>query len=164
MDSSKDKYTKLARRWLEFFLIKHYAKTHDIKVIIPRGNLSKIDLVEIKRYPNYSLMDFSSDVVGIITSKKTKKIGLVLLNRSTNAISVKEIGEMNLYSKIVNPEMAFIVSLKGLPNEVNNLLLNEEICSSLLGYGNKKIIILKLDDKGKVDSKTIFPRKFKDSF
>jgi hypothetical protein len=162
--NSKEKYTQIARDWLEKFLMKHYSKEYNIKVIIPKGDIAKTELKEIKEYPSYSLMDFSSDVIGILIPKKGKDIKLVLLNRSPHAISVKEIGEMNLYSKIVNPERAFLVSLRGLPNEVNNLLLNEEICSSLLNYGNKSIIVLRLDEKGEIDKKTIFPRKFKNFF
>ena len=160
----KKNYTEIARKWLEDFLSKHYSKDFNIMVIAPESNISKVEISEMKNYPNYSLLDFSSDVVGILTSKKTKETGLVLLNKSTNAISVKEIGEMNIYSHIINPEMAFIVSLKGLPNAVNSLLLNEEICSSLLGYGKKNIIILKLNENGEIENKGTFPRKFKNSF
>lgn len=164
MESKKEDYTEVARNWLESFLIKNYSKMYDVKVITTKSNISRMETEEIKKYSNYSLLDFSSDVIGILTSKKTKEVGLVLLNRSISAISVKEIGEMNIYSKITNPELAFIVSLKGLPNEVNSLLLNEEICSSLLSYDKKSIIILKLDENGKIDNRSTFPRRFKDSF
>jgi len=165
MISEKERYTNVAKKWLEEFLERNYSKTHNIKVIIPSTNISKIETEEIKKYPNYSIMDFYSDLIGILISKKDKNdIGLVLLNRSTNPINVKEIGEMNIYSNIVKPEASFIVSLKGLPNEVSSLLLDEDICSSLLTYENKNIIILRLDWAGKVDKKGTFPREFKDSF
>ena len=164
MESKKEDYNEIARQWLESFLRNKYSKTDYVEVISPKSNISKVENEEIKKYPNYSLLDFSSDVLGILTSKKTKRVRLVLLNRSTSAISVKEIGEMNIYSHIAKPEESFIVSLKGLPNEVNSLLLDEKICSSLLSYNDKNIIILKLDAGGRIDDKGTFPRSFKNSF
>jgi hypothetical protein len=164
MELTKDQYTENIKKWLENFLIKNYSKNYNIEVIIPNGNLSKISNNSLKKVQNYSLLDFSPDILGILTSKKDKEVKLVLINRSISPISVKEIGEMNIYSHIINPEVAFIISLKGLPNEVNSLLLNDNICSSLLKYHNKEIIILKIDENGKVDNKSTFPRKLKDTF
>ncbi len=145
-------------------MIKNYSKNYNIEVIIPNGNISKISNNSLKNVQNYSLLDFSSDILGILTSKKGKEVKLVLINRAISPISVKEIGEMNIYCHIINPEAAFVISLKGLPNEVNSLLLNDNICSSLLKYHNKEIIILKIDENGQVDNKCIFPRKFKSFF
>lgn len=165
MSSKKEEYTKIASEWLKDFLIKTYSDKYNIKIIIPNTNISNMEVEEIKRYPNYSLMDFYPDVMGILASKNKKdNIKLVLLNRSTNPISVKEIGEMNIYSNIAKPEASFIVSLKGLPSEVNSLLLNENICSSLLNYEDKSIIILRLNQDGIIDSKVTFPRNFKNVF
>lgn len=164
MELTKDQYTEKIKKWLEKFLIKNYSKEYNINVIVPNGNISKISNNSLKDVQNYSLLDFSPDILGILTSKKNKEVKLVLINRAINPISVKEIGEMNIYSHIINPEAAFVVSLKGLPNEVNSLLLNDDICSSLLKYHNKEIIILKIDESGVVDNKCIFPRKFKSLF
>jgi len=164
MESDKDQYTETAKEWLKSFLEKSYSKDFNIEVLIPQCNISKINNNSIKRVQNYSLLDFSPDVLGILTSKKNESVELVLLNRSISPISVKEIGEMNIYSHIINPKLAFIISLKGLPNEVNSLLLNDEICTSLLNYHNKSIVILKIDNSGKVDNKGTFPRKVKSVF
>jgi len=164
MESKKDQFTEVTKKWLKDYLESKYSKDYLIEVIIPNGNISKVGNDSVKKISNYSLLDFSSDVLGILTSKKSKEVSLVLLNRSTSAISVKEIGEMNIYSNIINPILAFVVSLKGLPNEVNSLLLNDNTCKSLLSYHDKSIIILKIDETGKVDGKGTFPREFKDVF
>ncbi len=164
MEITKDQYTEKIKKWLENFLSKSYSKDYDIEVIIPNGNISKISNNSLKKVLNYSLLDFSSDILGILTSKRNKEVKLVLVNRTINPISVKEIGEMNIYSHIINPEAAFVISAKGLPNEVNSLLLNNNICTSLLNCHDKTLIILKIDLEGKVDSKGTFPRRFKDVF
>jgi hypothetical protein len=164
MESKKEQFTKISKQWLEVYLKKQFSKEYEIEVLMPNSNISKINNESIKKVQNYSLLDFSPDVLGILTSKKHGAVELVLLNRNSSPISVKEMGEMNIYSHIINPKLAFIVSLKGLPNEVNSLLLNDDICSSLLNYHDKSIIILKIDEDGKIDNKGTFPRKYKDNF
>lgn len=160
----KQKYTLFLSKWLKEFLCKKYPDC-DVEIIIPKSNISKITENSIQKLKDYSLMDFSSDIIGIIKSNKNGETKFVLLNRSISPISVKEIGEMNLYSKIIEPELAFIISLKGLPNEVNSLLLNSSTEESLLNYSDSKsIIIFRLNEKGLIDKKTIFPRKFKNFF
>lgn len=165
MANKKQEYTLIAKEWLENFLNEKYSNEFKIKVILPKSNISKLPDSEIKFIGNYTLFDFKPDVLGILTNKKTKKVELVLLNRSTSAISVKEIGEVNVYSLILTPLHSFIVSPKGLPTEVNTLLLNKNIEDSLLNYNKEReIIILKLLENGKIDNKNIFPRRFKDYF
>lgn len=160
----KQEYTLFLSKWLKEFLSKKYLDC-EIEIIIPKSNISKITGDSIKKLKDYSLMDFSPDIIGIIKPNKKGEIKFVLLNRSISPISVKEIGEMNLYSKIIEPELAFIISLKGLPNEVNSLLLNSSTEESLLNYSeSKSIIIFRLNEKGLIDKKTIFPREFKDFF
>ena len=161
---TKDQYTKIVSEWLNNYLTIKYSKEYRIEVLIPDTNISRINNDSIKRVENYSLLDFCPDVLGILVSKRNNDVKLVLLNRSISAISVKEIGEMNIYSYLINPELAFIASLRGLPNEVNSLLLNEDTCHSLLDYNGKNIFILKIDENKKVDNNVTFPREFKNSF
>lgn len=165
MTSDKQEYSIIAKNWLENFLKKKHADKFDIEVIIPQSNISKLAHPKIKRIENYTLFDFKPDVLGLLTNKANSKVEIVLLNRSVNAINVKEIGEMNVYSSISDPLYSFIVSPKGLPTEVNTLLLNDSIETALLNYNREKtIILLKLLENGNIDNKSIFPRKFKDYF
>lgn len=165
MASEKDRYSEIAAGWLQGYLRKHYLKTHDVHVEIPKSKISHLTGELIKTVENYPLLDFKPDVLGILVDKKTSKTSLVFLNRSVSAISVKEIGEMNVYGIVANPLLAFLVSLKGLSNEVNALLLNSNIESSLLGYGNnRRIVLFKLDEDGSIDKETIFPRDLKEIF
>lgn len=165
MTRSKQKYSIIAKNWMETFLNNKHSEKFDIEVVIPRSNISKLAHSKIKTINNYTLFDFKPDVLGLLTNKTNSQVEIVLLNRSVSAINVKEIGEMNVYSSISNPLYSFIVSPKGLPTEVNTLLLNASIENSLLNYSEERtIILLKLLENGKIDNKNIFPRKFKDYF
>ena len=159
MQTNKQEITDILRSWLENYLKKHYSNEFFIEVNIPESNLSKLAIDSIKSIPGFSSFDFKPDILGILKNKKTRKIELVFLNRSTNAISLKEIGEMLCYSKISQPILSFIASPKGLPNEVNLLLLNKERENQLLSYSStNKIIIFKWNSqKNYLDLNSIFP-------
>ncbi|MBU2576767.1 MAG: hypothetical protein KKF50_03525 [Nanoarchaeota archaeon] len=159
MTTEKENFTNILKTWLENFLRNKYSPEYEIKIIIPESNLSKLAIPEIKQVEDYSSLEFKPDILGILIKKSTKKIELVFLNREVSAIGLKKIGEMHCYSKLAKPKISFIVSSKGLPDEVNLLLLNEDIENSLLTYNkDKKILVFKYNIKSKsVDKNSIFP-------
>lgn len=163
MALTKPEYTKIMKIWLESYLKKKYSKEYDIEVLIPTSNLSKLSNHSLKQIPEYSSFDFNPDLLGILINKNNKKVELVFLNRSISAISLQEIGECICYCRLANPLEAFISSPKGLPTEVNLLLLNDEIQKRLLKYtADSSITIFKWDENSKkVDLKSIFPQKMK---
>ena len=156
---NKNELTVIIAKWLEGFLLNRYGDDFNIEVIIPESNFSKIANESLKKVDGYTSLDFHTDVLGILENKKTKSVKLVLLNRSISAISLKEIGEMNCYSKLMNPKHSFLVSLKGLPEEVNLILLQKEMEQKLLKINTDlEIIVFKWDeDNSKIDPLTVFP-------
>ena len=48
MASKKQEYTLTAKAWLENFLKKEYSSEYEIKVVLPRSNISKLPDPEIK--------------------------------------------------------------------------------------------------------------------
>src|SRR3989344_4407953 len=72
----------------------------------------------------------------------TKVIELVFVNRSTSALSLKEIGELHCYACLANTKLALLVSSSGISNEVNILLLENDIRKRLLNYGDGKNIVV----------------------
>jgi len=153
-------FTKLMRSWLEKFLRKKYSNTHEIlDVIIPESNLSKLADVHIKSCRNYSAWEFKPDVLGILRNKKNAQIELVLLNRSISALSLKEIGEIYCYSKLINSKLSLLISLRGISNEVNILLIDDEFRNRLLRYSDSgQIIIFSWDqERNSVNENSIIP-------
>jgi len=150
--------------WLKIFLLAKFGKTHDIlEVLIPESNLSKLPNEYIKSCQNYSVWEFTPDVLGILKNKKTNQIELILANRSTSALSLKEIGEIYTYSKLVNSPLSFLISLNGTSNEVSILLLEDSIRKRLLNRGNNEIIIFSWNEKNNgIDYNSIIPLNKKD--
>ena len=156
----KNTFTQTVRNWLEKFLRMRLTDSHEVlEVLIPESSLSKLNNEHIKSIANYSSWDFKPDVVAILQEKDTKKITLAILNRSNSALSLKEIGEINLYAKLCGAEFAFLTSLNGISSEVSLLLIEDEIRERLLEYSpNKNIIIFSWSEAdNNVDSKSIVP-------
>lgn len=155
----KNEFTNRLSQWLKDFLEAKYSSDYEIEVLIPNSNFSKIANEKLKTIDGYTSFDFHSDLLGILEHKKQKSVELILLNRSTSAISLKDIGEINCYSKLVKPKHSFIASLKGLPEEVNLILMNKDLEEKLLKISEDlTVIVFKWDEKtDSIDAISIFP-------
>ncbi len=149
------------RGWLNDFLHDLYSKDYYLETIIPENNLSRLPNSTLKKINGYTALDFHPDVICLMTHKTTQQIESIIMNVTTTAISLKEIGEMNCYSKILKSKHSFIVSSKGLPEEVNLILLNNKTLEKLLKIDNTNYIhIFRWDEKLKsIDLNTLFPLK-----
>lgn len=162
----KNTLTNKIAAWLDVFLRSKFTATHEIlEVIAPETSLSKLPNEHIKSCDNYSSWEFTPDILGILKNKNSGHIELVLANRSVSALGLSEIGEILLYSKLVNSKLSFLVSLNGVSNEVNILLLEDAIRHRLLNYGTEnEIIIFSWDEKkDMINPNSIIPldkRKF----
>lgn len=146
--------------WLKNFLIKKYSDIYDVvDIIIPESSLSKLPIAQIKLCENYSSWDFKPDILGILKNKKNSNIELVLVNRATSSLSLKEIGEMYCYSKLVNSKLSLLISLNGVSNEVGILLVDEKIRKKVLNYSaEREIIICSWDeDKDMINDNLVIP-------
>lgn len=152
--------------WLASFLEEKYSRDFDVEVLIPESNFSKLANEKLKRVNGYTSFDFKTDVLGILENKASGTVKLVLMNRSISAISLKEIGEMNCYCRLVSPRHAFLCSLKGLPEEVNLILLNNNQEQKLLKINDElDIVIFKWDaDKDRVNEISLFPISQRNEF
>lgn len=161
----KQIFTKILRDWLENFLKKKFSSSHEvILVTIPNTSLSKMNNEHIKQIDNYSSWEFKPDILGILKEKKSGKLELVLLNRSTSALSLKELGEMNCYARLTGAFFAVVASSNGVSNEVNILLLENSIRNRVLKYGeNQSIVVVGWDEKNnRINKDSIIPFEQKD--
>lgn len=165
MRFAKSEFTKAMGKWLADYLENSYSKEYDIKVFIPQSTLSRLSSSEFKGIPNSSSFEFKPDILGVLTNKMTGNNELVFLNRSISAISLKEIGEILCYCRLANPREAFICSPKGVPTELNLLLLDDVIQNRLLNYGDDRYIALfKWNHlKSEVDMRSVFPTSKKEN-
>ncbi len=156
---NKNAFSEVLKKWMNDFLKSRASDVfEEIEVLIPKSHLSKLNNEHLKSIPNCSSWDFKPDVLGILKNKKTGEIKLALLNRSISTLSLKEVGEINLYSRLVDAEFAFLVSTRGTSSETNLLLLENEIQERLLNYsGDKKIMIFSWQEDGIIDPKSIIP-------
>lgn len=164
MSVNKREFEIASKRWLEGYLNKNFSNEYGIQVIIPKSNISRLPIAAIKKIDGYSFLDFRPDILGILENKG--KTELVFLNRSVSALSLKEIGELQCYSRLAKPLFSFIISPKGLASEVALLLLNKEIQKALLCYDKNKFITtfkLNIDDLS-IEKTSMYPLEIRDLF
>lgn len=161
----KNIFTNKLKNWLDNFLNIKFSETHEVvSVLIPETSLAKMNNEAIKQMANYSTWEFKPDVLGILKNKKNSRLELVLLNRSTSALSLKELGEMNCYAKLTGALLALVASTNGVSNEVNILLLEDKIRQRVLSYGEgQDIIVIGWDEKNdQISEDSVIPFSKKD--
>jgi hypothetical protein len=156
---NKLQFTNRLIQWLNDYLIKKYSLDYNIDVFVLDTNISKLANEKIKLIDGYTSFDFHTDIIGLLEHKTSKKIETVLLNRTVSAISLREIGEINCFSKVMKPKESFIASLKGLPEEVNLILLNDKMEDKLLKINNDlSIVVFKWNSQiDMIENRTVFP-------
>lgn len=157
MPSTKELLSLNLCSWLNKYLLSKYSGKYAVEVFIPQTYISKLPNKEIKLIPNSSSFEFKPDVLGILTSKEQPDdIKLVFINRSVNALSLKEIGEVLCYAKIAQPVEAFLISPKALANEVNLILLDSMKQQKVLQFDKSKMLFI--GKYANEDVEIIFPR------
>ncbi|MHA1303911.1 MAG: hypothetical protein ACTSQE_17090 [Candidatus Heimdallarchaeaceae archaeon] len=166
MKISKSDFTKTIRQWLVSYLEKMYAENYAIEVFVPESSLSRLSFSGVKSIPNSSSFEFKPDILGVLTNKNNGSVELVFLNRTMSAISLQEIGEILCYCRLANPKVAFICSPKGVPTEINLLLIDDDIQNRLLNYSDDRCVtVFKWNQlKSEVDLKSVFPMSQKEKF
>lgn len=122
------------RVWLNQYLKEKY-NTYEIIV----EDTSQIYLEEALRrheieYPIANGLKIQIDVLGI--AKKEDKILLFFIEAKKGDLNLKDLGQLLIYSKLINPEEAFLMTPKSFCSvgTVINVLKRNE----LIQYGDRK--------------------------
>ena len=124
------------RCWLEQYL-KDYYKGYDI--ITVDTSQERLDRA-LKRYDIVNEMaigvDIQIDVLGIARKKNIVK--LFFIEAKKTKLTLRDLGQLWAYCKLVDPEEAFLFSAAGLGSL--NKLINSFRREDLLDFGNGKKI------------------------
>ena len=147
------------RCWLEQYL-KDYYKGYDI--ITVDTSQERLDRA-LKRYDIVNEMatgvDIQIDVLGIARKKNIVK--LFFIEAKKTKLTLRDLGQLWAYCKLVDPEEAFLFSSAGLGSL--NKLINSFRREDLLDFGNgKKIKKMKIAlwdvTKNSVDLSSMVPK------
>lgn len=160
----KNKLTKDVAAWLKGFLNNKYGRDYStIEVVTPDRDLKRLNHELLQDIEGSHAWEFTPDIIGILKGDETK---IILVNRSTSAISLKEIGEMYCYAQLSNPLLAIVISPRAASSEVNGILLDKTMQEQVLNYDeDKQILVLGWDTEAqKVDLNSVLPLDKKELF
>ncbi|MEI0592863.1 hypothetical protein R4K52_05170 [Brachyspira pilosicoli] len=124
------------KKWLYIYLMNKY-KNYDIITVDSHNERLDKALFKLNIYKEEAIgVDIKIDILGI--AKKKEDVKLFFIEAKKNSLTLRDLGQLYIYSKLINPEEAFLMSSHNL-GSLNKLLnvLNRE---DLLDYGNNKII------------------------
>lgn len=136
----KEQLTESIATWLKEFLDQKFGAQYDeIEVIKPTRNLNLLTDSSIRSISGSNAWEFKPEIIAILT-KNSGSPDIVLVNRSTSSISLKEIGEMNCYAQLAIPMLAMVISPKAASSEVNGILLDNHMRERILNFGGRYLL------------------------
>ncbi|MBI9009333.1 MAG: hypothetical protein JEZ05_04810 [Tenericutes bacterium] len=122
--------------WLESYMKDNYK---GYKVIVVDAHSERLDRV-LKKYDiTYDLatgVDIQIDVLGI--ARRKDKVKLIFIEAKITRLTLRDLGQLWSYCKLINPEEAFLFSSHSLGSL--NKILNNYGREDLLDFGNTKKI------------------------
>lgn len=147
------------RSWLEQYIKDKYkgyeVMTRDTSQERLDRALSRYDIV----CETANGVDIQIDVLGI--AKKKQDVKLFFIEAKKTRLTLRDLGQLWAYCKLIDPEEAFLLSSAGLGSL--NKLLNSFVREDLLDYGTgkkiKKMKVGKWDvSKNAIDFGTLVPK------
>ena len=147
------------RRWLEQYLNDKY-KGYDI--IVVDTSQERLDRALAK----YGIVceiangvDIQIDVLGI--ARKSQDIKLFFIEAKKTRLTIRDLGQLLVYCKLIDPEEAFLLSSAGL-GSLNKLIISlarEDLLDYGAGTKIKKMRLGKWDVvKENIDYRTLIPK------
>ena len=147
------------RTWLERILKEHYRRMHVRVFDSHSARLSKLisDLGLQKLFPQFNAWDVKVDVTGVISDEQ--KGYLALVECKIKRLTLRDVGQLLGYSRVVNPILSLLVSPSS-PTDPLITLLKDYGRLDVLEYGpaNRYIRIARWDSvKNEVIPGSILP-------
>ena len=123
-------------KWLESYLNDKYSKA---EIIVADTSTERLDRA-LKRYgidcDVATGIDIQIDIVGIV--KQTQGYKLFFIEAKRTSLTLKDLGQLWAYCKLINPEEAFLLTSAdfGSLNKILNIYKRED----LLDFGDGRII------------------------
>ena len=106
-------------------------------LLIPRDDLYKLDHSALLAHSTSYLWRFRPSALVIEIDKKTSSSSFHVLLGVSNAIALKDVGELNCYARIMDAKSGCLISPKGVSNEVRLVQAESSIRNRLFGSDSK---------------------------
>lgn len=115
---------------------------HDIHKIYLSDFFTKVAFR--KNFPDYPTYKIKIDLLGVV--KEKDKYGLIFIEVKYGALNFSHLAQILVYSKLVRPSQAILISPQGLSVHLNNII-NKYKREDMLEYmTNHKIQLAKWDE------------------
>jgi len=123
-------------KWLQQYLIDKY---ENFEIIVADTHSERLDYALQKFGIVFDMatgIDIQIDVLGII--KNSKEVKLFFVEAKKTSLTLKDLGQLWAYCKLIDPEEAFLLTSSDLGSL--NKLINVYNREDLLNFGDGKII------------------------
>ena len=137
---SRSRIKTSVAKWLTEHISVNYEQV--ISEVVIDANLAM--LPQLRGYSNHSQLKFKIDVVGILRSKSSDEVTLILVNvmDDKSSIGLKQILAMRMMCQAAKPVEALLLSTDGLSRPVQTMMYSRKRDRKALQYDGDKCLEL----------------------
>ena len=118
--------------------------------------ISEISDTHITCISNYNTFNVAPSLTIIV--KKNDELHLVIVNIQKNNLSLKNIGEFNIFCRVTQPIYAFLITYGSYSSEIIPILSNPFILNKLLTYKTGNFVMMSIDiENNTINKESILP-------
>ena len=151
------------RNWLSSYLSNKYKKNECETIVVDCHSIYLDSVLEqydvIQYFPQTVGLKIQIDVLGIVKWKNQAKIFFIEAKKT--ALTLQNLGQLQIYCKLCNPEEAYLLSSAGLGslNKVLNVLQRTDLLDFGSGKRIKKMKVAKWDvSRNTIDNHSMIPK------
>lgn len=138
-DAVIEKYGKWYKHHIQQSLSRPKSR---VDLLFPKSDLYKIDHSAIVSHQTSHLWRFRPSGLVIELDSETQTPSFHVMIAVSNAIALKDVGELNCYSRIMGAKSGCLISPKGISNEVRLVQAEFSIRNRLFGAGDNSGLFL----------------------
>lgn len=151
------------KKWLEKYLSDQYKNSAESIIAVDSHSVTLETVLNnyniLTQYPQAVGVNIQVDVLGI--AKLKNRADIYFIEAKKTSLSLRDLGQLWAYCKLINPTAAFLLSSEGLGGL--NTILKTYAREDMLDFGNgeklKKMHVAKWDvSRNTIDSNSIIPK------
>jgi hypothetical protein len=146
--------------WFVSHLLKSNSESKKkFDLVIPSQDLYKLDHEVLVAHKTSYLWRFRPSALVVELDTETSSSSFHILVAVSNAIALKDVGELNCYTRIMGATSGCVISPKGISNEVRLVQAESSIRDRLFGptYNPNRFLVQWDTERNSVVAETVIP-------
>ena len=161
----RDVVAEIGMWWSDKLKSRTSTDSAEVELVIPRSNLNLVDVRNIQAVDKSPFWRFRPSAL-LVETRLSEAARFHVLTVSSSAISLKDLGELNCYMRIIGASSGLAASVRGVSNEVRLIQADAQIRKRVFEPGNNQFMFAAAwsETERSIESLSVIPTEFQQLF